>query len=844
LAKLLFCCILKGSFSIVLEAIIIYTKLTPFLVEKMENEMANKPKENTYGARAIQVIEGLEAVRKRPAMYIGSLGPSGLNHLVYELVDNSVDEALAGYCSKIKVILHADGSCSVEDNGRGIPTEIHPTEGVSAAEVVMTKLHAGGKFDKDSYKFSGGLHGVGVSVVNALSRSLQLEIYRDGKIYKQMYERGKPLGPLEVVGTTEKRGTFVLFYPDPEIFKETTAFSFDILSARLRELAFLNKKLAINITDEINNKKHEFYFEGGIVSFVEHINAKKKPLFPHVIYIEQENDEYVMEVAMQYNDGFGEQLFAFVNNINTVEGGTHVSGFKTALTKVCNRKAAQLNMIKGGESFSSEDVREGLVAVINLKVPEPQFEGQTKTKLGNSDVKGLVDSWTFAALDVYFEENPAIIKAILQKAELAKRARDAAKKARDLTRRKTVLEGMVLPGKLADCTNENPAETELFIVEGDSAGGSAKQARDRYNQAILPLKGKILNVEKARLDRMLSNDEIKALISAIGAGIGDMEFDANKARYHKIILMTDADVDGSHIRTLLLTFFFRYMKPLIEHGYLYIAQPPLYKAKIGKKEQYLKDERAFTDFLYDWAREQTSLSINDKDLSETDWHKTINDLKIFENRLIEIAHAYKVAYENLYNLVLFAQHHPWKKEEGTDKLIENLKKYFKNYSIRVDKHEKKPVGDEEIITEEPPFIVFIRLTREWKVSRDFFDSQDLSVLLQLIKPLDVLHQNEWKLSVIGKERNIMDKGVMHLVKAITDISKPYMSVQRYKGLGEMNPEQLWETSMDEKTRNLLHVSVEDGFEADLWFSTLMGDDVEGRRRYIEENGQFVKNLDV
>jgi len=385
-------------------------------VEKMENKMANKPKENSYGARAIQVIEGLEAVRKRPAMYIGSIGPNGLNHLVYELVDNSVDEALAGHCSKINVVLHTDGSCSVEDNGRGIPTEIHPTEGVSAAEVVMTKLHAGGKFDKDSYKFSGGLHGVGVSVVNALARSLQLEIYRDGKVYKQMYERGKPLGPLEVVGTTEKNGTKIIFYPDPEIFKETTAFSFDTLSARLRELAFLNKKLAINITDEINNKKHEFYFEGGIVSFVEHINAKKKPLFPKVIHIEQENDEYVMEIALQYNDGFGEQLFSFVNNINTVEGGTHVSGFKTAITKVCNRKAAQLNMVKAGESFSSEDVREGLVAVISMKVPEPQFEGQTKTKLGNSDVKGLVDSWTFAALDVYFEENPAVIKAILQKA--------------------------------------------------------------------------------------------------------------------------------------------------------------------------------------------------------------------------------------------------------------------------------------------------------------------------------------------------------------------------------------------------------------------------------------------
>ena len=463
-----------------------------------------------YRAQSIQVIEGLEAVRKRPAMYIGSTGSKGLHHLVYEVVDNSVDEALAGYCTSINVILHTDGSCSVEDNGRGIPVDIHPTEGVSAAEVVMTKLHAGGKFDKDTYKYSGGLHGVGISVVNALSKKLYLEIYRDGNIYAQEYEKGKPLAPLKVIGETKKRGTYIRFYPDPEIFQETTEFSFDILSARLRELAFLNKELTIIISDETNNKKHEFYFEGGIVSFVEHINAKKKPLFPEVIYFTNEDDQYILEVAMQYNDGYGEQLFSFVNNINTVEGGTHVTGFKTALTKACNKRAQEIGMTKE-ENFSSEDVREGLVCVINIKVPEPQFEGQTKTKLGNNEIKGIVDSWTFAALSTYFEEHPATAKLVLQKAELAQRARDAAKKARDLTRRKTALESLVLPGKLADCSNEDPAETELFIVEGDSAGGSAKQARDRANQAILPLRGKILNVEKARLDKMLSNEEIKAL---------------------------------------------------------------------------------------------------------------------------------------------------------------------------------------------------------------------------------------------------------------------------------------------------------------------------------------------
>jgi DNA gyrase subunit B len=813
--------------------------------------MTNDPKDNSYGARSIQVIEGLDAVRKRPAMYIGSVGPNGLHHLVYEIVDNSVDEALAGHCSKIDVILHADGSCSVEDNGRGIPTDIHPTEGISAAEVVLTKLHAGGKFDKESYKYSGGLHGVGVSVVNALSRILDLEIYRNGNAYKQRYERGKPQKPLEIVGKSSKRGTFIRFYPDPEIFTETTVFNFEVLSARLRELAFLNKKLSINIADEINNKEHKFYFEGGIVSFVEHINAKKKAVFPEVIHFEQQNEQYILEIALQYNDGYGEQLYSFVNNINTIEGGTHVSGFKTALTKICNKKALQFNILKSGDSFSSEDVREGLVAVINMKVPEPQFEGQTKTKLGNSDVKGIVDSWTFAALDTYFEENPQIVKAVLQKAELARRAREAAKKARDLTRRKTVLEGMVLPGKLADCSDEDPKNTELFIVEGDSAGGSAKQGRDRFTQAILPLKGKILNVEKARLDKMLSNEEIRSLISAIGCGIGDKEFDVEKARYHKVILMTDADVDGSHIRTLLLTLFFRYMKPLIDKGYLYIAQPPLYKIKIGKKEQYLKDEKSFTEFLYEWAQEQTSLASSTKELENKVWHKILKDLQIFENRLKDAAHAYRITYENLYQLVIFARHYPWKEKDGNQILLENLKKHFTDYD-EILLEEGKPfetvISDktetDTLLTVQPPFVKFKRLTREWKIEQEFFTSKDLSVLLELIKPLEIVEDKPWSLQIIGKERAITDQGIMRLIRAISEISKPFMTIQRYKGLGEMNPEQLWETSMDQNTRTLLKVTIEDAIEADAWFTTLMGDDVEGRRKYIEENGQFVKNLDV
>ncbi|MFT6765850.1 MAG: DNA gyrase subunit B, partial [Alteromonas naphthalenivorans] len=582
-----------------------------------EKPMADKPNnKKEYGAKSIRVMEGLEAVRKRPAMYIGSTNLSGLHHLVYEVVDNSVDEALAGHCNDIKVVLHTDGSCSVEDNGRGIPVGIHPTEKISAAEVVMTKLHAGGKFDKDSYKYSGGLHGVGISVVNALSSELNLKIYKDGGLYTQEYSKGKPLNSLTTTESTDKNGTYVRFVPDGSIFEDTN-FSFDVLSTRLRELAFLNKGLRINIKDDINNKEHSFHFEGGIISFVEHVNEKKTPLFPNVIYFSNEDERYMLEIAIQYNDTYGEQLYSFVNNINTVDGGTHVAGFKSALTKICNKRAQALNLLKDG-NLSSEDVREGLVAVINIKVPEPQFEGQTKTKLGNSEVKGIVDSWSFASLDTYFEENPAILKKIIQKAELAQRAREAAKKARELTRRKTVLDTIVLPGKLADCSNENPAETEMFIVEGDSAGGSAKQGRDRFNQAILPLRGKILNVEKARLDKMLNNEEIKALISAIGAGIGT-EFNVEKTRYHKIILMTDADVDGSHIRTLLLTFFFRYMTPIIENGYLYIAQPPLYKAKIGKHEEYLKDEKHFRNFLFNWAEKQLICTFGKKEMAEKDW---------------------------------------------------------------------------------------------------------------------------------------------------------------------------------------------------------------------------------
>ncbi len=800
-----------------------------------------------YRATSIRVMEGLEAVRKRPGMYIGSTGPRGLHHLVYEVVDNSVDEAMGGHCDTIKVILHEDGSCSVEDNGRGIPTGIHPKEKVSAAEVAMTKLHAGGKFDKDAYKYSGGLHGVGISVVNALSSSLDLTIFQDGKIHQQSYKRGKPVGKLEVTGDTDKHGTLIRFIPDPKIFTETTTFSFDTLAARLRELAFLNKKLRITIVDEINNKESEFFFEGGIVSFVEHINKKKNPLHKEIIHFEQSDDRYVLELAMQHNDGYGEQLFSFVNNINTIEGGTHVSGFKSALTKVCNRKAQSMKILKSGESLSSDDVREGLVCVINIKVPEPQFEGQTKTKLGNSDVKGIVDKWTFGFLDTYFEENPSVIKKILHKAEVAKRAREAARKARELTRRKTVLESAILPGKLADCSNEDPSATELFIVEGDSAGGSAKQGRDRFNQAILPLRGKILNVEKARIDRVLSNEEIKALISAIGAGIGTDEFNPDKTRYHKVILMTDADVDGAHIRTLLLTFFFRYMKPLIERGYLYIAQPPLYKAKIGKKEQYLKDDKEFKQFLYDWAREQTRLIINNKELPEDKWTTLLNNLMRYEEQLKHTSINFHLTYTNAHALATLINQNPWQLEEGVEKLLEILKQRFKDHEIFLKEPAPTDEGEDKELMEpegKKIRIIFKLLNTQWNVELDFFKSEELHKLISHLNNL-MLSQNEnWTLKVVNKDRKIDDSGILQLIRRISDISKPYMRIQRYKGLGEMNPEQLWETSMDSKTRTLLQVTLEDAIAADAWFNTLMGDDVSGRKKFIKEFGHFVKNLDV
>src|ERR1051325_3623814 len=585
--------------------------------------------EADYGAEHIKVLEGLEAVRKRPAMYIGSTGLDGLHHLVYEVVDNSIDEALAGFCTEVHVLIHIDNSVTVIDNGRGIPTEIMPKEGKPAAEVVLTKLHAGGKFDNSAYKVSGGLHGVGISVVNALSEWVNLEIWRGGKVYVQTYHRGVPQATLEMTGHTDRRGTKVTFKPDATIF-ETTEYSFDVLSQRLRELAFLNRGLLITITDERDEKKHEFHYTGGIISFVEHLNKNKEPLHDKVIYFEGVREGIDLQIAMQYNDGYQEQIFTFANNINTHEGGTHMIGFKSALTRTLNNYALANNLFKEvKENLSGDDVREGLVCVISVKLPNPQFEGQTKTNLGNSDVKGIVETLVNDGLTQFLEQNPTVAKKIIGKAIEAARAREAARRARELVRRKGALDSMSLPGKLADCQERSPELSEIFIVEGDSAGGSAKQGRDRRTQAILPIKGKILNVEKARYDKMLTHTEIAAMITALGTGIGQDDFDASKLRYHKVIIMTDADVDGSHIRTLLLTFFYRQMNQLIDQGNIYIAQPPLFKVKKGKNEQYIKDERQMSRFLLKKATENLVIEVGGQELKG-------RELTAFLEKLIEL----------------------------------------------------------------------------------------------------------------------------------------------------------------------------------------------------------------
>ncbi len=790
--------------------------------------------EKKYDAGSITVLEGLSAVRKRPAMYIGSTSVQGLHHLVYEVVDNSIDEALAGHCDDIKVVIHVDSSITVTDNGRGIPVDMHPTQKKSAAEVVMTVLHAGGKFNSDTYKVSGGLHGVGVSVVNALSSRLELEIRRDGKVYRQNYERGVPTGDLIEDGVTKKRGTRILFWPDPEIF-ETTDFSFETLSQRIREMAFLNAGVKIEIIDERTDKSHVFHYEGGIVSFVEYLNRAKTPVHPKPIYFSGTREDVEIEIAIQYNDAYDEKIFSFANNINTHEGGTHLSGFKAALTRTMNSYAATNNLLKNMKTtISGEDLREGMAAVLSVKVPEPQFEGQTKTKLGNSEIKGYVETLMNEKLAEYLEENPSVARKILEKGIDAARAREAARKARDLTRRKGALDGLALPGKLADCQEKDPALCELYLVEGDSAGGSAKQGRERRYQAILPLKGKILNVEKARFDKMITSNEIRTLITAMGTSIGKDDFDVSKLRYHRIIIMTDADVDGSHIRTLLLTFFFRHMLELVERGHLYIAQPPLYKAKRGKKELYLKNEDALREYLLDEGVEGMTVKM-EKSGKLLRGKQIIPSLR---NILEYNEHFNKMVHKGINTEVL--------KVFVRGKLQNGFADLIDLEPLAAKLREIAPEVEFQVF-DDPPRILYNNGNLRSYIDQKVLESLSMyeyKLLLQSYKQVEEICLNENALiSKEGQEETVVSDR-QALLEHFFARAKKGQYIQRYKGLGEMNPSQLWETTMDPEKRVLLQVKVADIIEAEQIFSVLMGDQVEPRREFIENNALNVSNLDV
>lgn len=812
-----------------------------------------KNENNHYNEDNIKILEGLEAVRKRPAMYIGNVNIEGLHHLVYEIVDNSIDEAMAGACSDINVTIHTENSVTVVDNGRGIPVGIHKKEKIPAVEVVMTKLHAGGKFDNESYKVSGGLHGVGVSVVNALSSFLEVEIYTGGNVYYQSYEKGRKTCELKVIGKTEKQGTKVHFFPDTDIL-ETDNFSFDIISRRLRELAFLNKRIRITIEDErSDDNKKEFYYKGGIVSFVEFLN-KRHSILHTPILIEGNKNEVQVDVAIQYNDTFKEKILSFANNINTTEGGSHLVGFKAALTRTINQYAANGNLPKNLKvKISGDDVREGLSAIISVKLMTPQFEGQTKTKLGNSEVKGLVESMVNEKLNIFFEENPSVARKIIVKAVDAARVRDAAKRARDIARSKGALLDSTLPGKLADCQFSDPAVRELFLVEGDSAGGSAKQGRDRKFQAILPLKGKILNVEKARFDKILQSDEIKNIFTALGTGVGSEEYDITKIRYHKIIIMTDADVDGSHIRTLLLTFFYRQLPEIIERGYLYIAQPPLLKVGKGKNEIYLKDETDLTDHVIKNACKNKCLKIQNNGnvfqdhnlyvfaVNLAEYYDILDKLQLrgIENKLIE-----SLIKNGVENRTFLQDHQKMSylkvllTEEGyrTDELLWNSDRNV--YEMIVS----APV-------EEDVEYSFVRATvqqeKKVKIGRGLIYSENFQKCLVLAKnifkydkpPFDVYPKDkESEITTFDKKRDLLN----YLIEE----GKKGLAVQRYKGLGEMNPDQLWSTTMDPDKRNLLQVKIEDAVDSDEIFTILMGDEVEPRREFIQKNALEVTMLDI
>ncbi len=813
-------------------------------IESIPTEIEDLSVTQEYGSGQIKVLEGLEGVRKRPGMYIGDTFERGYHHLVFEVLDNSVDEALAGHCKSILITLHKDGSCSVQDDGRGIPTDIHPTEKVSAVEVVLTKLHAGGKFEKDAYKVSGGLHGVGVSVVNALSKHLRVEVNQKGKKFAMEFERGTPLGRLQEIGTSEASGTLVRFTPDELIFKETKAFQYDIIAHRVRELAFLNAGLKITVADERTGTSTEFFYEGGISSFVKHVNKAKSPLFPEPVYFSGRKDGMICDVAMHYNKEYQENVFTYVNNIHTMEGGTHLFGFRAALTRTLNSYADKNNLIKDfKEGIQGDDTREGLVAVVSVKIPEPQFEGQTKTKLGNSEVKGFVEAIVGEHLSRFLEENPAIGKQIVNKCLEAARAREAAKKARELVRRKGALDSAALPGKLADCQIENPEECEIYLVEGDSAGGSAKQGRDKKNQAILPLKGKILNVEKARFDKMLAFEEIRTMITALGTGIGNDGFDIAKLRYHKVIIMTDADVDGSHIRTLLLTFFYRQMAELVLRGHLYIAQPPLYRVKRGKSERYLKDESEFIDVIIGGGVQGLQLESSDNKKTSSEELKSVvisktkaDDLldsfakEGFDPRIVQVA----AEWENIENAL--------STRESAEKLLESFSKLLKTAGVY----------PREIKVGEADGKFFIDAISSMKgAARRSIIDRSLTERADFIKIKEVAAKTQ-KFGQAPYVLNDADTGkliarlpdLQGLLDFIGERGRKGLTITRFKGLGEMNPEQLWETTMNPENRRLLQVTVEDAIEADETFTVLMGDEVEPRRKFIEDNALKTRNLDI
>ncbi len=806
----------------------------------MEEIKNNQSQEIEYSAEAIDVVEGLDHVRARPAMYIGDISEKGLHHLVWELIDNAVDEAMAGYAKNIYVILHEDGSITVEDDGRGIPVDIHPKTGLPAVQMVFTKLGAGGKFSKKAYQYSGGLHGVGASVVNALSKWLVVEVYRDGKVYRQEYEYGKPITELKVIGETSKRGTKITFMPDDTIF-ETTKFKFDIISKRVRELAFLLPGVRFVVEDEKTGIREEYLYNEGIKDFVRVLNSAKEPLFDEIIYVKDEENRVIVEVAFQYTKSYNEVIESFVNNIKTIEGGTHVSGFRSALTKAINKTASGMRLpkeLKGG--IKGEDLREGLTAVISVKVPEPQFEGQTKSKLGNQEVKKIVETIVYNYLIKYFEKNKQIATKIIEKAVEAAIAREAAKKAKEVSRRKSFLEDTTLPGKLADCSETDPTICELFIVEGESAGGSAKQGRDRRTQAILPLKGKIINVEKTRIDKILSNEEIRSIINAIGTGIGlpiesdEESFDLSKLRYHKIILMTDADVDGSHIITLLLTLFYRYFPQLIKNGHLYIAQPPLYRLKRGRKEIYVKDDNELFKILLELSAEV--INIENRNLTKDQiiqigkLSKEYGDLKRNlskrkDEKIIELLLEHNIKEEDIFN------------EEKVKEIVSLLSEKLPKYHIYYERD--NITGGYKIILERET--KFGR--EENKIDADFLGSYGYTKLKEYKNKLKEL-LGEPPIKAKYKDNEYTIEKYEDFFNTLWDIGFKSADIQRYKGLGEMNPEQLWETTMNPKTRRLIQVTIEDAALADEVFSILMGEKVEPRKDFIMKYAKEVRNLDI